>query len=166
MQTQITCRYVIEEEIEELGEKPLRRPPSGNWSTRQSVAIYGLARYPQSLIYPLYLSPPSSYSNKASRNRVLSSSPDLAASSIIRTYVFHMLRTYVMILYNWLIIWQNALYLYLGRSRMCLILQETCCSSLVLKPWRLDQETSEEKLFIKAGQIAQHLRTDSSTATR
>ena len=77
-----------------------------------------------------------------------------------------MLRTYVMILYNWLILWQNALYLYLSRSRMCLILQETSCSSLVLKPWRLDQETSEEKLFIKVGQIAQHLRTDSSTATR
>ena len=40
---------------------------------------------------------------------------------------------------------------------MCLILQETCCSSLVLKPLRLDQETSEEKLFIKVEQIARHL---------
>ena len=29
----------------------------------------------------------------------------------IRTYVFHMLRTYVMILCNWLSLWQNALYL-------------------------------------------------------
>ena len=46
---------------------------------------------------------------------------------------------------------------------MCLILQETCCSSLVLKPWRLDQETSEEKMFIKAEQIACHLQIDSST---
>ena len=64
---------------------------------------------------------------------------------------------------NWLILWQNSLYLYLGRSRMCLILQETSCSSLVLNPWRLDQETSEEKLFTKTGQIAWHLRTDSST---
>ena len=35
---------------------------------------------------------------------------------------------------------------------MGLRLQETCCSSQVLKPWRLDQETSEEKLFIKARQ--------------
>ena len=67
---------------------------------------------------------------------------------------------------NWLILWQNALYLYLGRFRMCLILQETCCSSLVFKPWRLDQETSEEKLFIKVGQIARHLWTDSSTPAR
>ena len=36
---------------------------------------------------------------------------------------------------------------------MCLIIQEICCSSQVLKPWRLDQEISEEGLFIKAGQI-------------
>ena len=70
------------------------------------------------------------------------------------------------ILCNWLILWQNALYLYLGKSRMCLILQETCCLSLVLKPWSLDQEASEEKLFTKTRQIARHLWTDSSTATR
>ena len=31
-------------------------------------------------------------------------------------------------------------------------LQETCCSSQVLKPWKSDQETSEEELFIKARQ--------------
>ena len=44
----------------------------------------------------------------------------LAILGLVRTYVFHMLRTYVMILYNWLILWQNALYLYLGRFRMSL----------------------------------------------
>ena len=37
---------------------------------------------------------------------------------------------------------------------MGLRLQETCCSSQVLKLWRLDQETSEEELFIKARQIS------------
>ena len=83
MQTQIARRCVIEEETEELDEKPLRRPPSGNRSTRQSVGIHGLARDPPSLIYLLYLIPPSSYSNKASRNRVLSSSPDPATSSML-----------------------------------------------------------------------------------
>ena len=41
MQTQITRRCVIEEKTEELGEKPLRHPPSGNRSTRQSVGIHG-----------------------------------------------------------------------------------------------------------------------------
>ena len=33
---------------------------------------------------------------------------------------FTWLRTYVMILFNWLILWQNELYLYLGRFMMCL----------------------------------------------
>ena len=83
MQTQIIRRYVIEEETEELSEKPLRCPPSGNRSTRQLVGIHGLARDPPNLIYPLYLSPPSSYSNKASRNRVLSSSLDPATNSML-----------------------------------------------------------------------------------
>ena len=41
MQTQITPKRVIEEKTEELGEKPLHRPPSGNRSTRQSVEIHG-----------------------------------------------------------------------------------------------------------------------------
>ena len=83
MQTQITRWCVIEEETEEHGEKPLRHPPSGNQSTRQSVEIHGLARNPPSLIYPLYLSPPSSYSNKVSQNRVLSSFPNPATSSML-----------------------------------------------------------------------------------
>ena len=83
MQTQIICRCVIEEETEEFGEKPLRRPPSGNRSTRQSVVIHELAKDPLSLIHLMYLSPLSSYSNKASQNRVLSSSLDLAISSIL-----------------------------------------------------------------------------------
>ena len=72
-----TQRCVIEEETEVLGIKPLRRPPSGNQSTIQSVGIHGLARNPLSLIYPMYLSPPNSYSNKASQNRVLSSSSEI-----------------------------------------------------------------------------------------
>ena len=84
MQTQIAPRQVIEEETKEFGEKPLHRPPSGNRSTRQLVGIQGSARDPPSLIYPLYVSPPSSYSNKASWNRVLSSSPDPATSSMLR----------------------------------------------------------------------------------
>ena len=83
MQTQVTPRRVIEEETSELGEKPLRRTPSGNRSIRQSVGIHGLASDPPRLIYPMYLSPPTSYSNKTSRNRVLSSSPDPVTSSML-----------------------------------------------------------------------------------
>ena len=81
--TKTTQRCVIEEETEVLGVKPLRRPPSDNRSTRQSVGIHELARDPLSLIYPMHLNPPSSYSNKATRNRVLSSSPDPATSSML-----------------------------------------------------------------------------------
>ena len=86
MQTQLTRRCVIEEETEELSEKPLCHPPSGNRSTKQSVRIHELARDPPSLIYPLYLSLPSSYSNKASRNCILSSSPNPATSSM---FIYH-----------------------------------------------------------------------------
>ena len=81
--TNTTQRCVIEEETEILGIKPLRRSPSDNQSTRQLVGIHGLTRDPPSLIYLMYLSPPSSYSNKASRNRVLSSTLDPITSSML-----------------------------------------------------------------------------------
>ena len=81
--TKTTHRCVIEEETEVLGIKPLCRPPSNNRSTRQSVGIHELARDPSSLIYLMYLSHPSSYSNKATWNRVLSSSPDPATRSML-----------------------------------------------------------------------------------
>ena len=66
--TKTTQRCFIKEETEVLGIKPFRRPPSGNRSTRQLVGIYELARDPPSLINPMYLSPPSSYSNKITPN--------------------------------------------------------------------------------------------------
>ena len=88
MQTQITRRCIIKEETEELGEKPLRRSPSGNRSIRQSVGIHGLARDPLSLIYSLYLNSPSSYSNKSSQNRVLSSSSNPVICLIASTKVW------------------------------------------------------------------------------
>ena len=69
--TKTTQQCVIEEETEVLSVKPLRRPLNGNRSTRQSVGIQGLARDPPSLIYPLYLSPPSSYSNEVTLNLCL-----------------------------------------------------------------------------------------------
>ena len=81
--TKITQQCVIEEETEVLRVKPLRRLPSGNRSTRQSVGIHELVRDPPSLIYPMYLCPPSFYSNKASQNRILSNSTDPATSSML-----------------------------------------------------------------------------------
>ena len=81
--TKTTQQCVIEEETKVLNVKSLCRPPSDNRSTRQSVGIYELAKDPPSLIYPIFLSPLSSYSNKATRNGVLSSSPDPATSSML-----------------------------------------------------------------------------------
>ena len=66
--TKTTQRCIIEEETEVLDVKPLRRPLSDNRSTRQSIGIHELARDPPSLIYPMYLSPPSSYSNEVTSN--------------------------------------------------------------------------------------------------
>ena len=81
--TKTTQRCVIEEETEVLGVKPLCCSPSGNRSTRQSVRIHELARDPPSLIYLMYLSSLNSYFNKATWNRVLSSSPNLATNSML-----------------------------------------------------------------------------------
>ena len=58
------------------------------------------------------------------------------------TYVIHLLGTGVTILCNWLIFWQNALYLYFGRSRMCLILREILFQDQVLKPCKSVQDSS------------------------
>ena len=63
--TKTTKRCVIEEETKVLNVKPLCCPQNGNRSTRQLVGIHELARNPPNLIYPMYLNPPNSYSNKA-----------------------------------------------------------------------------------------------------
>ena len=81
--TQTKQRCVFKEETEVLGVKSLHRPPNGNRSTRQSVGIHKLERDPPNLIYPMYLNPPNSYSNKATRNCILSSSPDPVTSSML-----------------------------------------------------------------------------------
>ena len=78
----------------------------------------------------------------------------LPIGEIVRTYVTHLLGTYVTILCNWLILWQNALYLYLGRSRMCLILQENLFQDQVLRPYKFVQERSWKVPVIKARQLA------------
>ena len=78
----------------------------------------------------------------------------LPKREIVRTYVFHLLGTYVNILCNWLILWQNALYLYLSRSKMFLILQETRFQDQVLKSSSLSKKTSWKCKFIKAWQLA------------
>ena len=77
----------------------------------------------------------------------------LPKGEIIRSYVFHLLGTYVNILCNWLILWQNALYLYLGRSMIFLILQETKFQDQVLKSSSLSKKIRWKCKLIKARQL-------------
>ena len=70
----ITRRCVIEEETKVLGVKSICRPPNSKLIHQTISWDTGIARDPPSLIYLMHLSPLSFYSNKASRNRVLSSS--------------------------------------------------------------------------------------------
>ena len=75
-------------------------------------------------------------------------------NAIVRIYVIHLLGTYITILCNWLILWQNAFYLYLSRSRMCLILSEILFQDKVLKPCKSVQEASWKEPVIKARQLS------------
>ena len=86
---------------------------------------------------------------------------ELPKGEIVRTYVFHLLGTYVNILCNWLILWQNALYLYLDRSRMFLILQKTRFQDQVLESSSLSKKTSWKCKFIKTWQLARQLHLSS-----
>ena len=62
-------------------------------------------------------------------------------------------RTYVMILCNWLILWQNTLYLYLGRLRMCLTTSRNHVSRSSVEIFKSVQEIKQECKFIKARQL-------------
>ena len=78
---------------------------------------------------------------------------ELPKGEIVRTYVVHMLRTYVMILCNWIIFWQNTLYLYLGRLRMCLNTSRNHVSRSSVETFKSVQEIKQECKFIKARQL-------------
>ena len=66
---------------------------------------------------------------------------------------FSCYRTYVMILCNWLILWQNALFLYLGRLRMCLTTSRNHVSRSSVKTFKSVQEIKQECKFIKSRQL-------------
>ena len=66
---------------------------------------------------------------------------------------FSCYRTYVMILCNWLILWQKVLYLYLGRLRMCLTTSRNHVSRSSVEALKSVQEIKQECKFIKARQL-------------
>ena len=73
--------------------------------------------------------------------------------SCVRIYVIHLLGIYVTIICNWLIFWQNALYLKLGRSKIFLILQEIRFQDQVLNSSSLSKKQVEKCKFIKTRQL-------------
>ena len=66
---------------------------------------------------------------------------------------FSCYRIYVMILCNWLIFWQNTLYLYLGRLKMCLTTSRNYVSRSSVEAFKSVQEIKQECKFIKARQL-------------
>ena len=83
----------------------------------------------------------------------------LPKGEVVRTYVVHVLRTHVMILCNWLIFWENALYLYLGRSRMWFNTLRNCVLRSSVEIIKSVQETSEEVLSFQNSIASRHLST-------
>ena len=71
----------------------------------------------------------------------------LSIGEIVRTYVFLMLRTYIMILCNWFILWQNTFYLYLGRLRMYLNTLKNHVSRSSVEAFKFVQEIKQRVQF-------------------
>ena len=89
----------------------------------------------------------------------------------VTTYVIHLLGTYVTILCNWLILWQNALYLYLGRSGMCLYFKKLCFKIKCESHISLSQIQAKMCKLIKGRQLAsiefeELFQSSGSTAAR
>ena len=72
---------------------------------------------------------------------------------------FSCYRTYVMFLCNWLILWQNVLYFYLGRLRMCLNTSKNHVSRSSVKAFKSVNEIKQECKFIKAWQLVDSFST-------
>ena len=72
---------------------------------------------------------------------------------------FSCYRTYVMFLCNWLILWQNVLYFYLGRLRMCLNTSKNHVSRSSVKAFKSVNEIKQECKVIKAWQLVDSFST-------
>ena len=69
---------------------------------------------------------------------------DCQRGRLVGHMCFSYYRTYVMILCNWLILWQNTLYLYLGRLRMCLTTSRNHISRSNVEAFKSVQEIKQE----------------------
>ena len=78
---------------------------------------------------------------------------DCQMGKLLGHMCFSCYRIYVMILCNWLILWQKALYLYLGRLRMCVTTSRNHVSRSSVEAFKFVQEIKQECKFIKARQL-------------
>ena len=79
---------------------------------------------------------------------------DCQKGRLLEYMCFSCYRTYVMILCNWLILWQNALYLYFGRLRMCFKYFKKPCFKIKCRGLQVcSRNQSRECKFIKAQQL-------------
>ena len=87
----------------------------------------------------------------------------ISLTTLTRILLGHMCfscyRTYVMILCNWLIFWQNAFYLYLGRIRMYLTTSRNHVSRSSVETFQSVQEIKQECKFIKTRQLVDTFST-------
>ena len=84
---------------------------------------------------------------------------DCQSGKLLGHMCFLCYRTYVMFLCNWLILWQNTLYLYLSRLRMCLTTSRNHISRLSIEAFKSVQEIKQECKFIKAWQLVDSFST-------
>ena len=78
---------------------------------------------------------------------------DCQTGRLLGYMCFSCYRTYVMILCNWLILWQITLYLYLGRLRICLTTSRNHVSRSCVEAFKSVQEIKQVCKFIKARQL-------------
>ena len=84
---------------------------------------------------------------------------DCQRGRLLWNMCFSCYRTYLMIFCNWLIFWQNALYLYLGRLRMCLTISRNHISKSSVEAFKFVQEIKQWCKFIKTRQLVDSCST-------
>ena len=100
------------------------------------------------------------FTHSLSNTQPLQSNPTINTRyKMLGHMCFSCYRTYVMILCNWLILWQNALYLYLGGLRMCLTTSRNHVSRSSVEAFKFVQKIKQECKFIKAQQLVDSFST-------
>ena len=100
------------------------------------------------------------FTHSLSNTQPLQSNPTINTRyKMLGHMCFSCYRTYAMILCNSFILWQNTLYLYLGRLRMCLTTSRNHVSRSSVEAFKFVQKIKQECKFIKARQLVDSFST-------